>query len=293
MIRIARYVTLAVISLFLLSTASGATTYRMPPQPDWPDSSWTVGSSITYGVKIDQGEESTSLDFRIAILDTVIENNTTLYRVEFDITGMTGLPADAQNFFLSNYGELPNAIRLRMLIPYYDLLSMTTDPSKFYYDFTDPEFVRSLIFQYNRQIPLDVDPALIGGFILPIFASELMGDDLPEDFISNRNLGIEFIEDAENFTTELGESEITVEAGEFAGWLYSITSGSENGGTGTIFFTDETPILPIVMYSGNWISDGGSGNVELELINIEASDAATEIVGDPARFDLQTLMYGM
>jgi len=282
---------LSILLFALLAAAADAATYPIATLPDWPESSWDSGGSITHRISVHHGEDSISLDLRVAILGTESAQDQTLYWIEFDFTDMSGLPQDAQTFFYQNYGELPSAIRFKALIPYYDFTLALSDPSRVYHDFTDPGFIRALVFQYNRQVPLDVDPALIGGFILPLVASEVMGD-VPDDFVSERNLGVHVIEDPAAFTTELSQSEVTVEAGTFRGSLFSFTSNDSGGAAGTVFFTSANPVLPFVACLLNWSSGVGPGDAQCELVAVRQSGATSQIVGNPARFDLQTLMYG-
>jgi hypothetical protein len=282
---------LSILILAIIAATADAATYPIAPLPDWPESSWNAGGSITHHISVQHGEDSIGLDLRVAILGTESAEDQTLYWIEFDFTDMTGVPRDAQLFFYQNYGELPNAIRFKALIPYYEFMLALTDPSKVYHDFTDPGFIRALVFQYNRQVPLDVDPALIGGFILPLVASEVMGD-VPEDFVSARNLGVHTIEDPASFATELSQSEITVEAGTFLGSLFSFTANDSSGTAGTVFFTPANPVLPFVAFMMNWTSGAGPGAAESELVAVRQSGATSQIVGNPVRFDLQTLMYG-
>lgn len=288
-----RFIPIAsLLFLMFIATAVHAMTFSVPPFPDWPDTSWEIGKSITYDAAIDHGQDRLTFDLRIAILDSEPEGTEMLYWVEMDFTDLRGVPQDLQELLYANYGEVPSAIRMRLLIPEYDLMSMWTDPSDFYYDLTAPGFIRAMIFQYNRQVPYDVDPSLIGGFILPLVASELIGDDLPEDFISERNLGMHVIEDPESYSADLSESETTVEGGTFDGllWTYSHVDG-ESGAT-TIFLAEFLPVLPIVSADINWDTGNGIGNGSAELILTEESGAQTQIVGDPVRFDLTTLMGG-
>jgi len=291
--RILSVLVMSVFSLATLAVSAGAASYSIPPQPDWPKSPWEVGKGLNYHCLINQGADSTAFDLRVAVLGTVKSGNTDLYSIEFDITGITGLPADAQEIFIQNYGELPSAIRMKMLVPYYDLVRAAVDPTKFYYDITDPAFIRSLVFQYNRWVPYDVDPALVGGFILPIFASYAIGDELPEDFITERNLGVTFVENPVLYTTENGPSKTAVDAGAFNGWLYTFTSSAEDGKAGSVFYTDKIPILPCILLTGNWNAHSGPATIDMELFSVEPSGAATQILGEPMRLDFQSLMYGM
>lgn len=285
---------LSLIAFLLTTVAVSALTFPIPPLPAFPDSEWVPGSSISYSVDFSKGDEDASLDIRIAVLGTETEGSTTLYWLEFDMTNIVGLPADIQEFFINSYGEVPNAIRMKVLVPHYDLLTAYTDPSKFYYDWTAPDFLRKLIFQYNRQVPQDIQTSLIGGFILPIFVSEILGgENLPDDFIDNRNIGVHTVEDPQLFNTENSESEITTDAGSFEGWLYTFIDTVAGTDTGTSFYTDEIPILPFISFVANWVMDSDPGSVDIELGGMEESGAESEIEGEPQPFDLSSLMtYG-
>jgi hypothetical protein len=288
---------LPVISMFaflLVATAASAITFPIPSQPDFPASEWVPGSSLLYNVNGVDGEDEANFDLRIAILGTESEGSTTLYQIEMDMTNITGLPADIQNFFIGSYGETPNAIRMKALIPQYDLLTLYSDPSKFYYDWTEPGFIRSLIFQYNRQVPQDIEPRLIGGFILPLFISEFIGgENLPQDFFETRNIGVETVQDTQLFNTENSESQTTTDAGTFDGWLYTYIDTTAGTDTGTVFYTDATPILPFVSYTADWMMDSRPGSANIELAEIGTTGAESEIVGTPQPFDLNSMMtYG-
>lgn len=279
-----------VIIFFTLAVSASAYTFPIPPQPDFPESEWVVGSSLKYNVSLTQGENDLNLDLRIAILGPEEENRTDLYWVEFDATNFTGLPDDVQEWFLEHYGEIPSTIRMKVLVPYYDLLTLITDPSKFYFDWTDQDFIRKFIFQYNQQVPYDVQPSLIGGFILPIAASEIFGDNLPEDFIENRNIGLRTVEDPEMFRTENSESETTTDAGPFEGWMYTYTDTIVGTDMGTCFYSEVIPIIPFVTYMGNWVLDSVPGFLDIELVEFQADGARSEINGEPAVFDITSLM---
>lgn len=281
----------SLVLLVFIATAVNAATYAIPPLPDWPDSAWEVGKSVTYDVAIDHGDDQFTFDLRIAILGTEPEGSEMLYWVEMDFTDLRGVPTDLQELLIANYGEVPNALRMKVLIPKYDLMSLWTDPSGFYYDLTAPGFIRAMIFQYNRLVPpYDVDPSLIGGILFPLVACELLDDDLPEDFISERNLGIHLIEDPESFTTDLAESETTVEGGAFEGWLFTYSDAEGESGAATIFFSEQLPVMPIVSADINWDAGIGLGTSMSELILVEENGSETQIIGEPVRFDLTTLM---
>jgi hypothetical protein len=176
-----------------------------------------------------------------------------------------------------------------MLIPQYDVSLFLTDPSKVYSDFTSQGFLRKLYFQYNRQTPFDVDIPLLTAGIMPIMASMMLDGDLPEDFNQSRNLGVRMMESPEEFDTENSTSQTTTGAGAFPGRLFAFTSKGD-GPSGSTFYTDQTPILPLVTYSGNWVRNEKPGTIELELTSIETSGAATQIVGTPVPFNFQTMM---
>jgi hypothetical protein len=278
-------------AFLLVATAASAITFPIPSQPDFPASEWVPGSSLTYDVNVVDGDSETNFNLRIAILGTESEGSTTLYRVEMDMANIIGLPADIQEFFIGSYGESPNAIRIKALIPRYDLLTLYTDPSKFYYDWTEPGFIRSLVFQYNRQVPQDIEPRLIGGFILPLFISEFIGgENLPQDFFETRNIGIDMIEDTQLYNTENSESQTTTDAGSFDGWLYTYLDTAAGTDTGTIFYTDSTPILPFVSYTADWMMDGRIGSTDIQLAEIASSGAASQIEGTPQPFNLNDMM---
>lgn len=279
-----------VIIFFTLAVSASAYTFPIPPQPDFPESEWVVGSSLKYNVSLTQGESELNLDLRIAILGTEEENRTDLYWVEFDATDITGIPVDEHDFFIGTYGEIPSTIRMKVLVPYYDLLTLITDPSKFYFDWTDQDFIRKFIFQYNQQVPYDVQPSLIGGFILPIAASEMFADNLPEDFIENRNIGLRTVEDPDMFRTENSESQTTTDAGSFEGWMYTYTDTIVGTDMGTCFYSEVIPIIPFVTYMGNWVMDSVPGLLDIELVEFQADGARSEIVGEPAVFDITSLM---
>jgi len=285
---------LVFIGIISLTQAASAKTYSIPPIPDYADSLWEPGTSVTYTTVVTHGNDTFDFKFRVAILDTEMDGETPLYWVEFDIFDITGLPSDLGGMMTEYYGEAPYSIRMMMLMPKYDLVTIATDPTQCYFDFTDPGFMRSMYFQYNRYVPYDVDTSLIGGFILPVIVSDLMGDDLPEDFLTENNLGIVMEENPDDFISENIESETAVEAGTIEGYMFDYTSNAVNGGTGAVFHTDVTPVLPIVMMAINWMSNVGPGVLNVELVELEESGATTQIVGiDQAiRFDLQTLMYG-
>lgn len=285
---------LALLFFGAMSSAAMALTYAIPPLPEFPDSGWDVGSALTYNISFTQGIDEFRMKTRIAILETVHDNatNETLYWIEFDLTEFENLPAEHHQFFIDNYGELPQAIRLNMLVPRYDLLLVLTDPSKVYYDLTEPGFIRKLYFQYNLQNPYDVDIPLISTLILPWVASDFLGEETPEDFVTDRNLGIIMVEDSDVYMVETSESITTTDAGNFNGWLYSYTAVSADGPAGSAFYTGDLPILPLVTYIGDWIDGAGSGHIEVELVSFQPEGAVTEIQGTPVVFDLTALMYG-
>jgi hypothetical protein len=283
-------VAFAIIGLFVSTTSASALQFSVPPLPDFPAGSWTAGTAVKYHVNVTKGSESFGFNLRLAVLGSEDDNGTTVYWTEFDLTELENLPEDLSQMMVEYYHEAPYALRMLVLIPEYDLLRIYTDPSQVYADFITPGFIRSMMFQYNRFVPYDVDTALIGGFILPLIMSDLMGEDLPEDFLEG-NLGVEMIEDTEGYITEMSESEITVEAGTFDGTLWTYTGAGESGGAGTMFYTSGQAVIPIVTAAMNWIS-GSTGNFDMELMEVVESGAETEIIGmdQAVRFDLQTLM---
>ena len=285
---------LALLIFGAMSSAAMAITYAIPPLPEFPDSGWDVGSALTYNVAFTQGIDDFRMKTRIAILETVQDNatNETLYWIEFDLTEFENLPAEHHQFFIDNYGELPRAIRLNMLVPRYDLLLVLTDPSKVYNDLTEPGFIRKLYFQYNLQNPYDVDIPLISSLILPLAASDFLGEDTPEDFVTDRNLGITMVEDSDVYTVETSESVTTTDAGNFNGWLYSYTAVENGEPAGTAFYTADLPILPVVTFIGDWFNDAGPGHIEVELVSYQPEGATTDIIGTPVVFDLNALIYG-
>ena len=285
---------ISAIFFLLIAISASALTFPIPQQPDFPDSEWVPGSSLLYKVNIVDGVDETNFDLRLAVLGSEREGTTTLYWLELDVTNIVGLPADAQQFFMGSYGEAPNAIRMKALVPHYNLLSIYTDPSQFYMDWAAPGFIRALILQYNRQVPQDIQTRLIGGLILPLFISEFIGgENLPEDFFETGNIGVEMVEDTQLYTTEVSESSTTTDAGPFDGWLYTYIDTVAGTDTGTIYYTEDTPILPLVSIMANWQMDGRPGTAEVELAEIGTTGASSEIVGEPELFDINSLMtYG-
>jgi hypothetical protein len=285
---------LSVITTSILITAAQARDYAIPPMPDLPTASWDVGSSVTHSVRITQGEEDSQCNLRMAVLGTEHEaaTDTSLYWVEFDITAISGLDEELETFFIEQYGETPDAIRMNMLIPQYDLTRFFLDPSGVYRDFSEFGFVRKLYFQYNRLTPFDVEPSLIGGFFLPLAAGMLLESDLPENFRTERNLGITLVKSPEAFVCETSHSEMATPAGVIEGTMFSFTSTDASGASGLLFFSDDIPILPCVSYTSDWTGSSRPGHIEAELIEFQNENAKTDIVGRPERFDLTTLMYG-
>ena len=290
----------------------GGVILTIPPQPEWPEPSWDTGSSLTYKISVGHQTGSFNLKTRIAILGSEVVAGETLYWIEFDITDITGLSqcrqcgtplkrgsrfcdacgapvAEDQEFFIQNYGEIPTSIRVKLELPRENLIDIVLDPSGFYHRITTPGYVESLVFQYNRQVPLDVDPALIGGWILPLGALMMLEGNLPDDFYDNRNIGVEVLQDSELYSTETSESSVTVESGSFEGSEFVYTSIDESAGNGTIFYSDRLSILPILMINANWAAPSRK-TVEVELIASQESGAQSQIVGQPAPFNLQTLM---
>jgi len=285
---------MAVLMILCLSASAGAITYSIPELPDFPEQAWTSGSYVEYSLLMEEGASITSFDLRIAITATVTEGNTTLYWIEFDLDNLSGMPDELAEFFYMNYGELPEAVRFSALIPWYDLKEIMTDPSTFYYNLTAPGFIRGLLFQYNDQTPYDVDPNLLGGFIFPLAASEIMGEDLPEDFLTARNLGINTVEDPDFYNSTLSESQVTVEAGTFDCYAFSYSSNYDDEEEGTVYYNDEPPILPILLVNLSWVANESVSHMVMELNDMGMSGARTEITGDPVPFDLYALMnYGM
>jgi hypothetical protein len=283
-----RFIPLAsLIIIGFMATAVSAATYSIPPIPDWPETSWDAGKAVTYDAAIDHGEDRLTFNLRIAVLGTEPEGTEMLYWVEMDMTDVRGIPQDLQDLLYANYGQAPNALRMKLLIPKYDFMRMWTDPSGVYHDLTEPGFIRAMVFQYNRLVPYDVDPSLIGALLIPLVTSQLI-DDLPDDFISERNLGIHMIEDPESWNTDLSESETTVEGGTFDGWLWTYSNADGEGAATTVFFAEDLPVLPLVSMDINWNTENGLANGSLELLQLEESGAQTDIVGEPVRFDLTT-----
>jgi hypothetical protein len=281
----------SMIIFVLTAVAASALTFPIPQVPDFPESEWVPGTALSYSVNFSQGDEDTNLNLKVAILGTETQGSTRLYWVEFDLTNIVGLPSDIQAFFIDSYGEVPSSIRMKALVPYYNLITMYTDPTRFYYDWTASDFIRTLIFQYNRQVPQDIQPSLIGGFIVPFMVSQFIGgENLPEDFIDGRNIGIQTVEDPQLYTTELSESETTTDAGSFDGWLYSFIDTTAGTDSGTCFYTDSTPIVPFVSYQGTWVMDSEPGSLDVQLVGIVEGDAQSEIVGEPQLVNLNTLM---
>ncbi|HDS30722.1 MAG TPA: hypothetical protein ENN67_06735 [Firmicutes bacterium] len=289
------FVVPALVLFLMTAPAAYALTYSIPPLPGFPDSSWDVGSSVTYKVAISEGEDQVSFKTRIAIIESLTDNatNQKLYRIEMGFSDINGLTDDLNQFFIENYGELPKTIRLNMLIPKYDFLKILTDPSKVYKDFTEPGFIRKLYFQYNTRAPYDVDTNLVTSFLLPVAASELLGVELPENFVSARNIGVSFVQDSELFTTELGDGVTTTDAGTFDGKMYTYTCNESGGPSGTIFISGELPIVSFVTYTGNWTGYTAPANALVELISLSKSGASTEISGTPVLLDLNALIFGM
>ncbi len=281
------------LAIAAIASTSYALTGVLPPLPVFPDGAWSVGSSLTYGVSIAEGSDTIAFTSRIAILGTEHEDATdmTLYWVEVDLTDLEGLSEELKGFFFENYGELPQAIRVNMLIPRYDLRLFLTDPSRVYHNFTEPGFIRKLYFQYNRQTPYDVETSLLGSFIA-LAAVDLLGSEIPEDFYTDRNIGITMIQDPQVFVTEISEGEITTDAGTLEGQTFSYTSTEDEGASGLLFYSLDLPILPLVTYTADWTRNVGSVHAEVELTAFTASGATTQIVGEPVTFDLNTLLYG-
>jgi hypothetical protein len=270
--------------VFLLVTGAmlEAKTYPIPPLPKIPKIDWVTGSSMTYYVTVNDGPDTGTFDLRFAVLGSEKEatTNTKLYDLEIDITHITWIPPEMQEYFMAFYGELPTDIRMVAKMPKYDLTLFITDPSKCYKDLCEIGFIRSYVIQYNRQVPEDVDPTLIATFILPALAAGAI-DDLPEDFRDANNLGIKMVQDSKVYKTETSESKRTTPAGEFTGRLFTFTS--EDNPSGEFFFTDQTPILPVVTGKGNWSNQSKKGDLDMELTAIEKTGAQTQIVGQPKR----------
>ena len=295
-------VTLAVLFLFTglfgvvpakaqdtTTAGQGGVILTIPPQPEWPEPSWDTGSSLTYKISVGHQTGSLNLKTRIAVLSSEVVAGETLYWIEFDLTEISGLEAEDQEFFIQNYGEIPTSIRVKLEIPRENLIDIVLDPSGFYHRITTPGYVESLVFQYNRQVPWDVDPALIGGWILPFGALMMLEGNLPDDFYDNRNIGVEVLQDGELYSTETSESSVTVECGSFEGNEFVYTSDDESAGNGTIFYSDRLSILPILMINANWVAPNEK-TVEVELIESQESGAQSQIVGQSVPFNLQTLM---
>jgi len=267
----------------------GGVILTIPPQPEWPEPSWDTGSSLTYKISVGRQTDSLNLKTRIAILGSEVVAGETLYWIEFDLTEISGLEAKDQEFFIQNYGEIPTSIRVKLELPRENLIDIVLDPSGFYHRVTTPGYVEALVFQYNRMVPWDVDPALIGGWILPLGALMMLEGNLPDDFYDNRNIGVEVLQDSELYSTETSESSVTVESGSFEGSEFVYTSIDESAGNGTIFYSDRLSILPILMINANWAAPSRK-TVEVELIASQESGAQSQIVGQPVPFNLQTLM---
>jgi hypothetical protein len=282
------------LTIFAFAGAANALSYSIPPLPNLPNSAWDVGSSVTYRTTISEDADEITFATRFAILESVRDNATrqTLYRIEIDLVDINGLPSDLAGRLYNEYGELPQAIRLNMLIPRNDLLRILTDPSGIYKDLTEPGFIRKCYFQYNNQVPYDVDPSLIASLIVPAVAGELLGDEIPEDFVDERNLGLTFVQDTELYRTENSGGETTTDAGTFPGSRYSYTCTRDGGPSGLAFHTSELPILPLVTYMGDWMGDTAPAHVAVELVSFGTSGATTQIHGTPVVYDLNALMFG-
>jgi len=292
------FVFVALIGLFLFpaiafgqetETETSGFKFIVPPQPEWPVSEWDVGTSVTYRVNVTQPSGSTEMSIRLAVLGTEEVVGETLYWLEIDITDISGIPPDLQSFFIDNYGEIPNSIRLKLELPQQNLMDIILDPTGFYYDISSPGFIESTIFQYNRQVPWDVDPTLVSGWVLPVGATLLLEGNLPDDFYDTRNIGFEIIEDGEMYTSEVSETEITVTTGSYDCTHFAYTATGDVGWNGSIYFTGELPIFPVLLLESNWAGTM-NGTMSVELIDIAFSGVESQIVGEPAPFNLQTLM---
>lgn len=277
---------LCLIFVFLPLISFGAS-YKIPPLPDFPVPDWPAGSSVTYDLKLDQGEIITKAKFRMAVLGTEKETSTnlTLYWIELDFFDISGIHPQDQQFFLDFYGEMPNALRVNVLIPKYDFNLIFNNPSKVYQDFSEAGFIRKCYFQYNRQVPYDIPPSVVSGLIMPLIITNLAGPNLPDEFYETRNIGIKFIKNTDDYKTETSKSEIKTNAGFFEGTMFAFTAKNDNDPSGKIMFSSAVPILPFVLFEGAWLSNRGIISAEIVLSDIETSGSKSQIVGTPEVFN--------
>jgi hypothetical protein len=292
--KLTHLISTSILAIILLGFPAFAETYVIPTLPDLPGPDWNAGRSVTYSAGFTSNSLDTTFDLRIAVLGTETDSatNQTLYWLETDFFNFGKIPAELNEHFMTEFGEPAEEIKLNMLIPKYDLTTLFHDPSQAYKDFTEPGFVRKLYFQFNNQAPYDVDTTMIVGLIIPYTVQSMLGTATPPDFVSERNIGIELVQSADDFTTEVSDGETTTDAGTFNGRNFSFTSNGSDGASGYAFLSNAIGILPLVMYTCDWLESGDPNHMELELVEKLDSGAASMIHGDPVVLDLNSFLYG-
>lgn len=281
------------VMVLMYAVPANAETYYIPNFPAFPSPSWNSGFASTWKVNIVKGSENIDFKLRMAIVGAeTASDGTKLYWLETDITDIVGLPSDLEQLLTYYNGAPPETIRTNMLIPQYDLTRIITDPSKAYKDITAPGFIRKIYFQYNRQTPYDVDLNLLNGLLIPLVAQDLLGSNIPEDFATNRNLGIRMEKSDEHYKTEVSSGQTSCAAGTFSGTKIAYTAKTEKGTNGLAFVSEALGILPIVTLTSVIIGESGNTDISLELVEKTDSGAKTQIVGEPKILDFTTMMSG-